>query len=207
MTKTGRINTAQGLSIINGWLPRALFARLTVACLLWAAILVIQPFPFKQTAHATTPSTVFSSPEYPDLTVGLSGDSTVTPDVPPSGVTAINVSISTNFQGMLTADLTTGVVRVTNAHPAGTYTVTVHADIRGVASTSSFKLIVTQGKSCAAGPGFTPTADGPGSNTPISVALGDFNNDGKQDLAIGSDLSHSVSIQLGDGLGGTKRAI
>ena len=63
MTKTGKINTAQWLSIITGWLPRAPFARLTVACLLGAAILLIQPFPFKQTAQATTPSTVFSSPE------------------------------------------------------------------------------------------------------------------------------------------------
>jgi len=207
MTNTGKINTAQWLSIISCGLPRALFARQTVGCLLWAAILLIQPFPSEQTAHATTPSTSPEFARYPDMTVGLSGDSTVTPDVPPSGATAINASISTNFQGMLTADLTTGVVRVTNAHPAGTYTVTVHADIRGAPSISAFQLIVQQGKSCAAGPGFTPTADGPGSNTPISVAVGDFNNDGKQDLAIGSDLSHSVSIQLGDGLGGTKRAI
>ncbi len=41
---------------------------------------------------------------------------------------------------------------------------------------------------------------------PVSVAIGDFNRDGKQDLAVANNSSHylgtTVSIHLGDGLGG-----
>ena len=36
---------------------------------------------------------------------------------------------------------------------------------------------------------------------PHSVAVGDFNGDGKQDLAVANDSSDSVSILLGDGAG------
>ena len=38
-------------------------------------------------------------------------------------------------------------------------------------------------------------------NDPISVAVGDFNGDGKQDLAVANDSSNNVSILLGDGAG------
>src|SRR4051794_417485 len=62
---------------------------------------------------------------YPNTSVLLSADSSVTPDAPPSNTSSINVSTSTNFKGKLEGDPTTGVVRVTNAHPAGGYTVTV----------------------------------------------------------------------------------
>ena len=41
---------------------------------------------------------------------------------------------------------------------------------------------------------------GVGSN-PISVAVGDFNGDGKQDLAVANYSSNNVSILLGDGDG------
>ena len=37
---------------------------------------------------------------------------------------------------------------------------------------------------------------------PASVAIGDFNNDGKQDFATANSGSNTVSIRLGDGLGG-----
>ena len=37
---------------------------------------------------------------------------------------------------------------------------------------------------------------------PISVAIGDFNGDGKQDLATANVDSNNVSIRLGDGSGG-----
>ncbi|MGZ5436785.1 MAG: beta strand repeat-containing protein, partial [Pyrinomonadaceae bacterium] len=37
---------------------------------------------------------------------------------------------------------------------------------------------------------------------PTSVAIGDFNNDGKQDIAAANSGSDAVSIRLGDGLGG-----
>ena len=38
-------------------------------------------------------------------------------------------------------------------------------------------------------------------DSPVSVAVGDFNGDGKQDLAVANDNSDNVSILLGDGAG------
>jgi hypothetical protein len=57
---------------------------------------------------------------YPNTTVPLSGDATVTPDATPAETTSINVSTDTNFKGTFAASPTTGVVTVTDAHPAGT---------------------------------------------------------------------------------------
>jgi hypothetical protein len=39
-------------------------------------------------------------------------------------------------------------------------------------------------------------------NTPVSIAVGDFNGDGKPDLAVGSNLGHTISILPGNGAGG-----
>ncbi len=62
---------------------------------------------------------------YPNTTVVVGRNTTIMPDVAPTGTTSINVSTNSNFKGLLAADPTTGIVRITNAHPAGTYTVTV----------------------------------------------------------------------------------
>ena len=47
---------------------------------------------------------------------------------------------------------------------------------------------------------------GVGSN-PFSVAVGDFNGDGKQDLAVANNNSENVSVLLGDGAGGFSAAV
>src|SRR5204863_4795543 len=75
---------------------------------------------------------------YPDTPVVLSGDTTVTPDATPANTTSINVSTNTNFKGTFAASPTTGVVRVTDAHPAGTYTVTVTGFGPGGTTTKTF---------------------------------------------------------------------
>ena len=62
---------------------------------------------------------------YPKTSVSLSADTTVTPDSAPTNTTSINVSTSTAFKGKLEGYPATGIVRVTDAHPAGTYRVTV----------------------------------------------------------------------------------
>ncbi len=59
---------------------------------------------------------------YPNTTVAVGANATVTPDAAPIGATSINVSTNSNFKGTFVANPTTGVVRITNAHPAGTYT-------------------------------------------------------------------------------------
>src|SRR6266480_5846601 len=64
---------------------------------------------------------------YPSTSTSLSTDTTVTPDAAPANTTSINVSTSTNFKGKIDGNPVTGVVRVTDAHPAGEHTVTVTA--------------------------------------------------------------------------------
>src|SRR5438045_4309070 len=151
----------------------------------------------------------FQSPEspdalgnYPDTPVPLSGETTVMPDAAPTNTTSINVSTNSNFKGTFAASPTTGVVRVTDAHPAGSYAVTVTAFGPGGTATKTLTLTVTS-ISCGFS-GFTNAADiniNAGS-VPQSVAIGDFNGDGKQDLAVANFSSNTVSIRLGDGLGG-----
>ena len=133
--------------------------------------------------------------------VVASGNATVTPDAAPIGATSINVSCTSNFKGTFVANPGTGVVRVTNAHPAGTYTITVKAFDAMGATGKTFSLTVASGTLCNSAQ-FTNAADVSTGNGPASVAVGDFNNDGKQDLATGNLSAASVSIRLGDGLGG-----
>ena len=49
--------------------------------------------------------------------------------------------------------------------------------------------------------GFSPPSNYNIGNAPRSVAVGDFNGDGKQDLAVANFGSNNVSILLGDGAG------
>src|SRR4051812_32322285 len=62
---------------------------------------------------------------YTDTNVQLGANTVVTPDAAPLDTTNITVSTSTDFKGRLEGDPFTGNVRVTNAHPAGAYTVAV----------------------------------------------------------------------------------
>ena len=137
---------------------------------------------------------------YADTGVGLSASTVITPSAAPTDTTGLNVSTSTSFQGTLTASPTTGEIRVTDAHPAGTFTVTVKAFGAGSA-TKTFTLTVTNGTACAGTIGFTNAAD-VHAGSPVGIAIGDFNNDGKQDLATANFGSSTISIRLGDGLGG-----
>src|SRR5205807_1970791 len=121
-----------------------------------------------------------------------------TPDAAPINTTSINVSTSTNFKGKLEGDAATGVVRVTDAHPAGTYTVTVKALNSGATSTKTFTLTVTTPATCNP-VSFAVAATFAIDMYPVSVAVGDFNGDGRQDLAVAN--RSMVSILLGEGTG------
>lgn len=52
---------------------------------------------------------------------------------------------------------------------------------------------------CSA-PSFTPTNYGVGAG-PTNMAIGDFNNDGKQDIAVSNQISNNVSVLIGNGNG------
>jgi hypothetical protein len=138
---------------------------------------------------------------YPTTPISLSADTTVNPDAAPTNTTGINVSTSTNFKGKLEADPVTGVVRVTDAHPVGSYIVTVKAfATAGADATKTFSLNVGSPVSCGSFSFAAPVDYGVG-NSPQATAVGDFNRDGKQDLAVANRASGTVSILLGTGSG------
>ena len=142
---------------------------------------------------------------YPDTSLPLSANTTVTPDAPPTNTTSINVSTSTDFQGTLAGDPTTGVVHVTDAHPAGSYIVTVAAfGNRSATPIKPFKLTVTTPATCSP-VHFAPAVNYQTGPAPYSVAVGDFNSDGRQDLAVANANStiaaDGLSIFLGNGDG------
>ena len=138
---------------------------------------------------------------YPNATTQLAADTTVAPDAAPTGATTINVATNTNFKGTFAANPSTGVVLITDAHPAGSYPVTVRAFGPGGTTTRTFTLTVTNGTSCTGTVQFASATDVSVGLSPYGVAIGDFNNDGKQDLASASYGANAVSIRLGDGSG------
>src|SRR5205823_13283005 len=90
---------------------------------------------------------------------------------------------------------------VTDAHPAGIYTLTVRA-FNGAGSTATrrFTLTVTTPVTCTPLNFAAPASFDVGIG-PESLAVGDFNGDGKQDLVVANQASDDVSILLGDGTG------
>ena len=133
----------------------------------------------------------------------LGANTTVTPNVVPTGATSINVFTNSNFKGTFVANPTTGVVRVTDAHPAGTYLVTVKPFNASGMTSETFTLTVVSGTVCNGTIQFTNAASNViAGSPPESVAIGDFNNDGNQDFATANLFTNNVSIRLGDGLGG-----
>ena len=138
---------------------------------------------------------------YPNTTISLSEDATITPDAAPTDTTSINVSSYPSFNGTLTADPGTGAVRVTNASLSGTYVITVKAFGTSIA-TKTFTLTVDSGTTCTGPSFFSGGANLNVASFPDSVAVGDFNGDGNHDLANGNRGSGTVSISLGDGAGG-----
>jgi hypothetical protein len=172
------------------------------------ASIICQTINFNLRGSAATVGAIAPAPDptlgnYPNTNVPTSGDTIVTPDAAPANASSINVSTDTNFKGTFVAKPGTGVVRITDAHPTGTYTVTVRAfDGVGGSVTKSFRLVVQATVACLVEPSFTNASDVSVGPNGQSVAIGDFNNDGKQDFAVPNANSNTVSIRLGDGAGG-----
>jgi hypothetical protein len=150
---------------------------------------------------------------YPNKSVALSANATVVPTAAPTGALSMNVSTSSGFNGNFVADPATGVIRITNAYPAGTYLVTVKAFDAAGSTTRTFTLTVNSGTACAGTVQFTsaPIAIPGSTESPIAVSVADFNNDGNQDFAIigtsqGPNSNDPVYIRLGDGSGGVSAA-
>src|ERR1043166_9157183 len=160
------------------------------------------------TVLASTPTATPTSAATPTLgnysatSVALGGNATVVPDAAPTLAVRMIVSTITDFKGRLEADPSTGVIRITDAHPAGIYAVRViAADSGGGTSSIVFGLTVTTPAECTTVT-FSPAANFSAAAGARSVAVGDFNRDGKQYLAVANDGANNVSILIGDGSGG-----
>jgi hypothetical protein len=137
---------------------------------------------------------------YPNTPINVGGNAVVMPDAAPVDTTRISVSTNTNFKGVLSANPSTGAVTVTNAHTAGTYTVTVTAFGTGGSVTKQFDLTVNNVPTCSSLT-FSPAANFAVSGFPTGVVVGDFNNDGKQDVVTANLFGGNVSVLIGNGNG------
>ena len=142
---------------------------------------------------------------YPATSVVAGQNAAITPSAVPTNATSIvaytNNNVKTPFTGLLVVNPTTGVLTVTKALQAGVYAVTVKAFNGAASTTTTFTLTVTNPTFSQGA--FSGTTDVSVGNNPISVAVGDFNGDGKQDIATANySSSNTVSIRLGDGAGG-----
>ncbi|HSS20331.1 MAG TPA: C25 family cysteine peptidase [Pyrinomonadaceae bacterium] len=139
---------------------------------------------------------------YSPTSVGLSGNVVTTnPSAAPANATSLTASTTSNFKGTFTVNNATGAVRVTNAYPAGSYTVTVRAFGPGGTATQTFSLTVTTPTACSGTVSFVTAPDVSGPDAIQNVTTGDFNNDGKQDIVFARLVNNAIAIRLGDGAG------
>jgi methionine-rich copper-binding protein CopC len=102
--------------------------------------------------NSDTASTQFDDPptlgNYADTTVFVTQGATVTPSAVPTDDNPgfdLDVTVSAGFTGGATVNDTTGVVTITSAAPAGTYTVTIkNTDNIGQIATKTFQLTVNK---------------------------------------------------------------
>lgn len=136
---------------------------------------------------------------YPNTSVVAGKNTTVTPNAIPSPGTKTTATTNTNFTGVLSVNPADGVVTVTDAKQQGVYPITVKAFNGALSATTTFTLTVTDPcGQCS----FTSGANVTSSSHPYALAIGDFDNNGIQDIAAPNYLSNNVSIRLGNGFGG-----
>ncbi|MBP9109195.1 MAG: VCBS repeat-containing protein [Pyrinomonadaceae bacterium] len=138
---------------------------------------------------------------YPNSNLGLNGNAMIIPSATPANTLRMTAYTDSRFKGVLTADPITGEVRITNAHPAGSYLVTVTGYGPGLSSTRTFTLTVTEGPACG-NISFGTAANYTVGSQPFRMAVGDFDRDGLQDLVTANFGANTVSILMADGAGG-----
>jgi hypothetical protein len=152
----GTTATSNGVTINNLTVNAAgqVRADLTVTCTATNASFTLnvadsQSATATTTLNVTVPAnTAPAVGNYPNSTVVTGGTLTITPDVPPTDnntVVSVTATATPNsFTGTFTGNTSSGGVTVTNANPAGSYTITVTlTDNCGATTTRSFMLTVS----------------------------------------------------------------
>ena len=144
---------------------------------------------------------------YDNKTMIVATNATVSVDAPPTNADSIIAYPSSynraSFVGTFYVNHSTGVVSIINARHLGTFTITVKAYKGLSVATKTFTLTVIPGV-CNLGEYDAPLKITSGIHSASHIAIGDFNNDGKQDLAVtnqaisGSSALNIVSIRTGN---------
>lgn len=147
---------------------------------------------------------------YPNTTtIVRNGSATITPTSPVSdnGTTSATISAPT-FTGNVSVSAL-GTVAVSQAAPVGNhlFTVTI-TDNCGVATKREFTVVVTApaGGGCDA-PVFNAALNVDANKNPYGLTSGDFNGDGKPDLATTNFYDQTVTVLLASGNGFTKQPV
>jgi trimeric autotransporter adhesin len=143
-------------------------------------------------ADAGNYNTTSSLGNYSSASVVSGMNIAVFPITPPTNVSSLSVFSPANFNGTVSASPTTGAVYIANAKPAGTYTFTVKSNTNLY---QTFVLTVTN-PLCTYG-NFTKSEINSIYSSPTTMAVGDFNSDGNQDILLNHSFS-GVEIYFGN---------
>lgn len=162
-----------------------------LSTLLLTTLITLIPLESVVKASSFTPPIIG---DYQNVSVRLSGNVIVSPTAVPTNVVSITGSAPPSFKGQISVAPTTGVVRITNAYPTGTYSITITAfDNAGETATKTLTLTVQSSALCEQmdfkqAPTFTVSV----SNQ--SVATADFDGDGKDDIATSNSVLRNTNI-------------
>ncbi|OUS01567.1 hypothetical protein A9Q86_07265 [Flavobacteriales bacterium 33_180_T64] len=141
---------------------------------------------------------------YPDIELAFGNNSIILPDAAPINTLQTIAYTDSNFKGTLLVDPISGELSVTNASQPGLYTITVQAFTLGnISTTTSFSLTINDSERCLTL--FNTIEDAPFSETgiaPTAITIGDFNNDGIQDIINVNTNSDFLTLKFGDGSNG-----
>lgn len=129
----------------------------------------------------------------------------IIPKTTPQNASRIITYTHSSFTGLLTVDFQTGIVYVTNAKQAGNFTITVKAYNAADSFAEEKFVLKVLPSQCNNGNFIEQTVNNSIYTQYLTHAIGDFNGDGWQDIAMVSyDSKQKIAIRLGDSAGNFK---